>query len=138
MAGILHDIGKIGVPDHILNKPGKLTLEEFEIIKDHPKIGYEICKPIKFFNRVREIIRHHHEKLNGKGYPDGLKENEITIGARIMTIADIFDALTSSRSYRAKMTKEEGINILRKCVKNNEIDGELTELFITLIDSLDI
>ncbi|MCX7710378.1 MAG: response regulator [Clostridia bacterium] len=128
MAGLLHDIGKIGVPDLILNKEGKLTDEEFTIIKNHPVIGEEICNPIKSFEKVKQIIRHHHEKLNGKGYPDGLKGDQINIETRIMTVADIYDALTSDRSYRKSMTKEDAFNILKSLVERDEIDGSIVSV----------
>lgn len=127
MAGLLHDIGKIGVPDHILNKEGKLTNEEYEIIKKHPVVGEEICNPIKSFEKVKQIIRNHHEKLNGKGYPDGLSGRQINIETRIMTVADIYDALTSDRSYRKSMSREDAISILRNLVEREEIDAEVVK-----------
>ena len=100
---ILHDIGKIGVPDSILNKPGRLTDEEFIIMKSHPVIGYEICSPLGLSEGVLMIIRNHHEKLDGTGYPDGLKGGELPLSLRIVCVADAFDAMSSRRPYRDVM-----------------------------------
>jgi putative nucleotidyltransferase with HDIG domain len=100
---ILHDIGKIGVPDAILNKPARLTDEEFAVMKSHPVIGYEICKPLMLSEGVLMIIRNHHEKLDGRGYPDGLKGGELPLSLRIVCVADAFDAMSSSRPYRDVM-----------------------------------
>lgn len=100
---ILHDIGKIGVPDAILNKRARLTDEEFLVMKTHPVIGYEICKPLMLSEGVLMIIRNHHEKLDGSGYPDGLKGGELPLSLRIVCVADAFDAMSSRRPYRAVM-----------------------------------
>lgn len=100
---ILHDIGKIGVPDSILNKPGRLTDEEFVIMKSHPVIGYEICQPLGLSEGVLMIVRNHHEKLDGSGYPDGLKGGELPLSLRIVCVADAFDAMSSRRPYRDVM-----------------------------------
>ncbi len=100
---ILHDIGKIGVPDSILNKRARLTDEEFIVMKSHPVIGYEICKPLMLSEGVLMIIRNHHEKLDGSGYPDGLKGGELPLSLRIVCVADAFDAMSSKRPYRAVM-----------------------------------
>ncbi len=103
---ILHDIGKIGVPDSVLNKPGRLTDEEFAIMKSHPVIGYEICKPLMLAEGVLMIIRNHHEKLDGSGYPDHLKGGELPPSLRIVCVADAFDAMSSRRPYRGVMDIE--------------------------------
>lgn len=100
---ILHDIGKIGVPDAILNKPGRLTEEEFLTMRMHPVIGYEICRPLMLSEGVLMIIRNHHEKLDGSGYPDGLKGGELPLSLRIVCVADAFDAMSSRRPYRGVM-----------------------------------
>ncbi|MCX7922939.1 MAG: response regulator [Clostridia bacterium] len=134
MAGLLHDIGKIGVPDLILNKPGRLTDEEFGLIQNHPVIGEEICSPIKSFDKVKRIIRHHHEKLNGRGYPDRIGSSEINIETRIMTVADIYDAVTSDRSYRKAMTKQEAFAILRESVSRGELDGQVVDAFDEVVE----
>ena len=100
----LHDIGKIGVPDAILNKPGKLTEEEFMVMRQHPVIGYDICSPLQLSPRVLEIIRNHHEKLDGSGYPDRLRAEELSQCLRIVCVADAFDAMSSPRAYRGVMS----------------------------------
>ena len=111
-AGLLHDTGKIAVPEHILNKPGKLTPAEFEKMKLHAPIGAAILSSIDFPYPVVPIVRHHHENWDGTGYPDGLKGEAIPIGARILSVVDCFDALTSDRPYRPRMTDEQALSIL--------------------------
>src|ERR1022692_2422039 len=99
-AGVVHDVGKIAVPDAILLKPGKLTELEWELMREHPVVGERICAPLKSFQLVLPIIRHHHEKLDGSGYPDGLRGDAIPITARILQIVDVYDALTTERPYK--------------------------------------
>jgi putative nucleotidyltransferase with HDIG domain len=111
-AALLHDTGKIAVPEHILNKPGKLTPAEFEKMKLHAPIGAEILSAIDFPYPVVPIVRHHHENWDGTGYPDGIKGTAIPLGARILSVVDCFDALTSDRPYRRRMTDEEAVRIL--------------------------
>jgi putative nucleotidyltransferase with HDIG domain len=111
---LLHDIGKIAVPEHILNKPGKLTPAEYERMKAHATIGAEILSGIDFPYPVIPIVRHHHENWDGTGYPDGLKGEDIPIGARILSVADCFDALTSDRPYRRALSTEAALDILRE------------------------
>lgn len=111
-ASLLHDIGKLAIPEHILNKPGKLTAAEFEKMKEHARIGAEILSSIDFPYPVEPIVRHHHENWDGTGYPAGLKGEDIPIGARILQVVDCFDALTSDRPYRPKMTSAEAIAIV--------------------------
>ncbi len=113
-AGLLHDIGKIGIPDNILLKPTALTDHEYEIMKLHPSFSYEIVKNIPKFKRLAKCILHHHEKLDGSGYPEGLSGDKIETGARILAIADIFDALTTKRPYRDNVDPDEAINMLEK------------------------
>jgi len=113
-ASLLHDMGKLAVPEHILNKPGKLTHAEFEKMKEHATIGADILSSIDFPYPVVPIVRHHHEHWNGGGYPAGLKGEEIPLGARILSVVDCFDALTSDRPYRPKMTSAQAIVILRE------------------------
>jgi len=110
--GILHDIGKIAIPDGILNKPGKLTDEELATIRTHPDRGEKICKPLNSIRSALEVIRYHHEKLDGSGYPDKLVGKEIPLVARIMAIVDVYDALTSNRSYRSAMPSARAFSIL--------------------------
>ena len=113
-AALLHDTGKIAVPEHILNKPGKLTAAEFEKMKRHAPIGAEILSSIEFPYPVVPIVRHHHENWDGTGYPDKLKGEEIPIGARLLSVVDCFDALTSDRPYRRRMSDEQALAILRE------------------------
>src|SRR5215471_3292114 len=111
-AALLHDTGKLAVPEHILNKPGRLTFEEFEKMKLHASVGADILSGIAFPYPVVPIVRHHHENWDGSGYPDGLSGTEIPIGARILAVVDCFDALTSDRPYRARLSDEEALRIL--------------------------
>lgn len=114
MAGLLHDIGKIGVPDSILGKPGKLTEEEFDVMRKHPELGYRILSGIRQFESILPGIRHHHESWDGSGYPSGLAGEEIPLVARILAVADAFDAMTSDRPYRAGMSLEMVESIFHK------------------------
>jgi HD-GYP domain-containing protein (c-di-GMP phosphodiesterase class II) len=114
ISGLLHDVGKIGIPDHVLGKPGKLTDEEFEIIKRHPVIGYEILKPVERLSFALPGVLHHHEAFNGKGYPHGLAGEEIPLAARIIAVADSYDAMTSKRPYRDGMPTSKAESILRE------------------------
>ncbi len=105
-AAILHDLGKIGIDDNILRKEDTLNDEEWKIMKDHPRRGVQILKPLKFLSKEKEIILHHHEKCDGSGYPDGLKKKLIPLGSQIIAVADAFDAMNTARSYRDPLTKE--------------------------------
>ncbi|HEY2469501.1 MAG TPA: HD domain-containing phosphohydrolase [Terracidiphilus sp.] len=113
-AGVVHDIGKIGIAEHILLKPGPLTALEWEVMKQHPVIGERICAPLKSFGLVLPIIRHHHEKLDGSGYPDGLKGAEIPLSARILQITDVYDALVTARPYRGALPHEVALSTMRE------------------------
>lgn len=128
--GFLHDIGKIGVRDTVLLKPGGLSREEFEEIRRHAVIGDEIVKPIKFFTRERGIIRHHHEHFNGAGYPDGIAGEEIPLTARILTVADSYDAMTSNRPYRLARTHEYAVSELKRC-SSTQFDPEVVGAFLS-------
>jgi putative two-component system response regulator len=134
--GKLHDIGKIGVDDTILNKTDSLTAEEFEIIKKHPVLGYNICRPLKSVHEALPSIRWHHEKLDGSGYPDGLKGEKIPLTARIMAIMDVYDALTTQRSYRPAYSQEESFEILRDESKKGWWDLDLVDRFIKLLATI--
>ncbi|WP_160723884.1 HD-GYP domain-containing protein [Bacillus sp. USDA818B3_A] len=127
-ASLLHDIGKVHIPDHILMKPGKLTDEEFEIIKSHPSVGAEAVKDVEGIQGSICVIRSHHERWDGRGYPDQLKGEDIPLLARITSIADAFDAMTSSRSYRAALPVEEAYNRILNG-KGSQFDPGLVEEF---------
>ncbi|KPK02052.1 MAG: hypothetical protein AMK71_03620 [Nitrospira bacterium SG8_35_4] len=134
IGGIIHDVGKIGVPRAILNKPGRLELEEFEIMKTHPSIGYRICLPLKkSLGMVLDIIYYHHEKLDGSGYPVGLKGEDIPVGAKVLAVADIYDALTSDRPYRKAMSKEKALEILRQEVSVGKLEQQIVEYLTEII-----
>ncbi|PIE61959.1 MAG: transcriptional regulator [Desulfobacterales bacterium] len=133
VAGSLHDIGKIGIPDDILLKPGKLTSEEYETIKSHPVIGADIIGKLGLWNREKKIIRHHHERFDGKGYPDGLKGDQIPKLARVLSVADCYDAMASDRSYRKKMDKEVVVEIIREN-SGTQFDPEIVEVFLRISD----
>jgi len=126
---LLHDIGKIGVRDTILLKPGKLTDEEKTEINLHPVIGANIIEPLRFFPKERELIMHHHENFDGSGYPDGLSGDRIPIAARILAVADAYDAMTSSRPYRAAKSRDFAVEELRRC-SNSQFDGEVVRVFL--------
>jgi HD-GYP domain-containing protein (c-di-GMP phosphodiesterase class II) len=111
---ILHDTGKIGVPDNILNKPGPLDREEWKIMMQHPVIGANIIKDIPFLDEARDLVLHHHERFDGKGYPDNLLSQQIPMGARLIAVADTFDTMTTNRAYRDALTKDQAINELLK------------------------
>ncbi|MDK2871527.1 MAG: hypothetical protein PWQ16_879 [bacterium] len=132
-ACILHDIGKIGVPGRILDKPGRLTDEEYEIVKRHPVLGEELLKEVPFLREISLLVRWHHERWDGRGYPDGLKGYEIPLESRIMAIADAFDAMTSDRPYRRALSKEEAIAQIRGGM-GTQFDPVLASEFLSLIE----
>ncbi len=127
-ASILHDIGKIGIPEDILNKPGKLTDAEYDIIKSHPEKGRNILEPLTQLADSVPGIFHHHERNDGKGYPLGLKGDEIPLEARIISVADTFDAVNSSRAYRPAKTPKDALDVL-EAVAGEQLDAELVEVF---------
>lgn len=126
---LLHDIGKIGIPEEVLNKPTKLTKSEYDLIREHPVSGERIIKHIDLFQAYRPIIRSHHERMDGKGYPDGLKGEEIPLDVRIVSLADAFDAMTTSRAYRSALPTEFAVEEL-KLYSGSQFDPELVNLFI--------
>jgi putative two-component system response regulator len=131
VAGIVHDIGKVIVPDAILMKPGRLTFEEMKIIEQHPVAGERICSPLKSLRRVLPMIRHHHERMDGSGYPDGLRGNKIPLGARTLQIVDIFDALTTDRPYRRALSLQEALRTMYEEAERGWLDAELVSAFAT-------
>lgn len=128
-----HDIGKLEIPNEILNKDGKLTVEEYEIVKTHPEIGYQLVKDMHFFKDYLPVIRYHHERIDGKGYPLGLKGDEISLHARIMCVADSFDAMTSKRSYKPGMTMKEAVEELKRCA-GTQFDPKVVKIFVQALE----
>lgn len=137
-AGIVHDIGKVVVPDAVLLKPGPLTPDERAIIKQHAAAGEHICAPLKSFRAVLPIIRHHHERWDGSGYPDGLAGEAIPLLARVLQIADVFDALTTSRPYRGALPHPEAWDILLEEVRRGWWDAHIVREFCNMISSEEI
>ncbi|MEK7220749.1 MAG: HD domain-containing phosphohydrolase [candidate division NC10 bacterium] len=131
--GVLHDLGKVGVPESILLKPGPLNDMERAVVREHPAIGERICKPLKSLRMVLPIIRHHHERWDGSGYPDGLAGEAIPLTARIMQVADIYDAFTTERPYKRALTQEESIALMREETAKGWWDPRLVEAFISLV-----
>ena len=127
----MHDIGKIGIPEHILMKNGKLTNEEYEVIKIHPTIGYNMIKHVADFhkNGILDMVLYHHERYDGKGYPAGLKGNQIPLYARIAAVADTFDAMTTERVYREELSLDYTLNEIRKN-KGTQFDPDIVDLFL--------
>ena len=132
-AGVVHDIGKIGVPERILLKSTTLTDVEWAVMKEHPITGERICSPLKSFRHVLPIIRHHHEKLDGSGYPDGLRGDKIPLTARILQITDIYDALVTDRPYRKALPHQEAIQTMRNEARRGWWDKSLIDAFEALL-----
>jgi putative two-component system response regulator len=136
-AGQVHDIGKLVVDLSFINKKGKLTDEEWAIMKTHPEAGARICAPLRKALPLIPLIRYHHERLNGRGYPDGLVEDQIPLNVRIMSVSDVYDALTTNRSYRQAMPHDKAMGILGKEVKDGAWDAEVVNALST-IDPLEL
>jgi polar amino acid transport system substrate-binding protein len=132
-AGYLHDIGKIFVPQDILNKPGRFTEEEYNLVKIHPVKSEELVLEIEDLAEIARIIRHHHERWDGKGYPDGLSDDDIPLGSRILEIADAFEAMTSKRPYKRALTLKEAIEELKRC-SGTQFDPKLVEIMVSVIE----
>lgn len=135
-ASEFHDIGKLVIDLSCIQKPGKLTPEEWELIKKHPEVGANIVEPLKFMERECDIIRHHHEKVDGTGYPDGIGGDELNLLTRIITVADSFDAMTSRRNYRRNLSTVDAVAELRRCA-GTQFDPDLVESFAGVIFSAD-
>jgi putative two-component system response regulator len=132
-AGVVHDIGKVAVPDSILLKPGPLTPDETKVMQKHPVVGERICAPLKTFRLVLPIIRHHHEKHDGSGYPDKLQGEEIPLTARILQLSDVYDALTTDRPYKVAFTPEVALDLMGEEAERGWWDQELFEAFREMI-----
>ena len=132
-AGVVHDIGKVAVPDAVLLKPGKLTEEEWAVIRQHPVVGERICAPLKSFRLVLPIIRHHHEKYDSSGYPDGLRGEGIPIAARVLQIVDVFDALTTERPYKKAFSTVEALDTMKQEVAKGWWDPKIFAEFDRLV-----
>jgi len=125
----LHDIGKIAVPDAVLNKAGQLTNLEYELMKQHPAEGARMLENLQALAEIIPLVRWHHERPDGKGYPDGLRGNEIPLVVRILSVADVFDALHSERPYRPAIAEAECLKILHKTAREGGLDPELVQCF---------
>ena len=132
-SGYLHDIGKIGIPDAVLLKPGRLTAEEWTVMRSHVEIGVGICSPLRTFRSVLPVIRHHHERRDGSGYPDGLKGEEIPLLARVFQVVDVFDALTNDRPYRKALSAAGAIEVLRAETARGWWDPAIVDAFAALL-----
>jgi len=132
IAGTLHDVGKIGISDAVLNKPGKLTDEEMGVIKAHPILGLIILESIESLKPAAKIVYHHHERFDGKGYPEGISGDDIPIESRILQIADIYHALTSDRIYRPAMPVEKAVDIIKEGL-GTVSDPDVGKIFLELI-----
>jgi len=132
-AGLLHDLGKIGIPENVLRKPGPLSDEEWAVMRRHPVVGAQIVSPLEFFAAGAVIVRHHHERHDGSGYPDGLRGEQIPLGARIVAVADVYDALTSDRPYRPRLARADVVRHLES-EAGETLDTRLAILCIRLTD----
>src|SRR5229473_177320 len=132
-AGIVHDVGKIAVPDAILLKPGRLTPDEWTIIREHSVVGERICAPLKSFRLVLPIIRHHHEKFDGSGYPDGLRGEAIPVTARVLQIVDVYDALTTDRPYKKAFSITDALQTMKEEVSKGWWDPQIFDQFERLV-----
>jgi HD-GYP domain-containing protein (c-di-GMP phosphodiesterase class II) len=130
--GYLHDIGKVGIPDSILFKPGPLTAEEWVVMRSHPARGEEICRHVKSFVAVLPIIRHHHERWDGSGYPDGLRGEQIPLLARVLQIVDIYDALTNPRPYKPAYTAKQALRVIEEETACGWRDPEIVQVFFNI------
>ena len=136
-AGYLHDIGKIGISELILLKPGSLTDEEWTEMRKHPEIGEKIIRPFRLLYLEQPAIRHHHERLDGKGYPDGLSKGKIPIEARILAVADAYDSMTSRRPYRDALGPAGATEELKKC-KGTQFDPGVVDVFLKVVEKANV
>jgi diguanylate cyclase (GGDEF)-like protein/putative nucleotidyltransferase with HDIG domain len=135
LGGVLHDIGKVAIPENILNKSGPLNPEEWETMKSHVKFGAKILDPLSPLARIREMVLHHHEFFDGSGYPDALSGESIPLGARIIAVADAYDTITSDRTYKKGRTSNEALSELERCA-NAQFDGAIVQVFVRAMRQL--
>jgi putative nucleotidyltransferase with HDIG domain len=129
LAALLHDIGKVGIPETILNKSGPLDATEWETMKTHPELGAKILEPLETMARIRQMVRHHHEFYDGSGYPDRLQGEAIPYGSRVIAIADSYDTITSERSYKKGRSPEEAFRELERCAAS-QFDPAIVRVFV--------
>ena len=134
-AGVVHDVGKIAIPDAIMLKPGSLTPDEWKLLQEHPVVGERICAPLRSFRSVLPIIRHHHEKFNGSGYPDGLVGEAIPITARVLQVVDVYDALTTIRPYKPAFSITDALQTMKQEVAKGWWDPQIFDQFERLVRS---
>ena len=135
-AGLLHDIGKIGIPGEYLRKPGRLSTEEYEVVKRHTVVGAEICRPLRTMGPLLPLIRGHHERIDGHGYPDGLRGAAVSLSLRCLTIADVYDALTSQRPYRPALPRDSALAIMREEARAGMWDAGVIDLLAARVPQL--
>jgi putative nucleotidyltransferase with HDIG domain len=135
LGGMLHDVGKVGIPENVLNKNGPLNLEEWELMKKHVEYGAQLLEPLRGTEQIREMVAHHHEFFDGSGYPHGLANSRIPLGARIIAIADAYDTITSERAYKKARTAEEAFLELERC-GGAQFDPELVHIFVSRLRQL--
>ena len=135
LGAVLHDIGKVGIPESILNKSGPLNPEEWETMKSHVKFGAKILEPLTPLARIREMVLHHHEFFDGSGYPEALTGEKIPLGARIIAVADAYDTITSDRTYKKARNATDALAELERCA-NAQFDGAIVEIFVRTMRAL--
>lgn len=134
IGGIVHDIGKIAVPDYILNKPGRLTPEEMAVVRRHPVVGFDVLRPLRTFANVRPLVRWHHERPNGTGYPDGLRGDELPLLPRIVAVADFFDAISTDRPYRPAFGPDQCRQIVSEAAEQGQLDESVVSVLLGMLD----
>lgn len=135
IGGIVHDIGKVAIPDQILNKPGPLTAEEVALVQRHPVIGFDVLQPLRSFRAALPVIRWHHERPNGRGYPDGIGGAELPLLVRLVALADVFDALSTDRPYRPAFAPEQYRAILHRLAVAGDLDADLVNVLLEILEA---